>query len=474
MTQSWTLDSHEKIALASLAGFAWYASKGKWKCPRHLQHLNSKLMDVAAGRIKRLIITEPPRHGKSEFVSKYFPAWYLGLNPDDRVILTSYESGFAASWGRKARDLLLDNQNLFGIKINQDSSAVQDWNILKRMGGMNTAGVGGPCTGKGAKLFIIDDPVKNSEEAASETIRDKTWDWFKSTAYTRLEPDGAIIIIMTRWHDDDLVGRILKEQSLGGEKWEILNLPAIAEENDDIGRKKGEALWPERYPIKELERIKKAIGEFWFASMYQQRPVPLSGAIIKREWWKYYSTPPDRKSLRRYIWAWDTAVKDGEENDYSVGIYIGETENGYYILDVKREKMEYPDLKRAIEQYYRSSRASVIVVEDKSSGQQIIQEFSRGTKLPIVPTGKDKKGMMPDKVTRALLVTPMIQSGLVYLPENAPWLTEFLDECLKFPKGKHDDQVDALVYALDYLKNNGHHGIDSISLGAPRESANLF
>lgn len=455
----------EHLALLSPAGFAWYASRGKWLCPPHLQHLNSKLMDVAAGRCKRLIVTMPPRHGKSLLISQYFPAWFLGLHPDDRIILTSYESSFAASWGRKARDLLIEFQRLFGIRIDQGSASVQDWNIYKRMGGMNTAGAGGSISGRGGNI-IVDDPLKNSEEASSEVIREKIKEWYRSTVYTRLPPDGWIIIVMTKWHSDDLVGWLLDEQKKGGEVWDVLEFPAIAAHDDILGRKQGEALWPERFPCAELARIKKSIGSFWFAAMYQQNPVPAGGAIIKREWWRYYATVPDKKAFKRYIWAWDTAVKVGEENDYSVGIYLGETDAGYYVLDVKRERLEYPDLKRAITQYYQGSRASAIIIEDKSSGQQVIQELQRGSRLPVVEIKP-----VADKVTRAYLVTPLIEAGLVYLPENASWVAEFVSECLSFPKGKHDDQVDALVYGLDYLKNQNHHGLDSFLLGGARESS---
>jgi predicted phage terminase large subunit-like protein len=408
----------------------------------------------------------PPRHGKSLLISQYFPAWFLGLHPDDRIILTSYESSFAASWGRKSRDLLIEFQGLFGIKIDQGSASTQDWNIYRRMGGMNTAGAGGPCTGKGAKVFIIDDPIKNSEEASSEVIREKIQEWYKSTAYTRLEPDGAIIIITTRWHEADLVGWLLSEQKKGGEVWDVVDFPAIATDNDILGRKVGEALWPDRFNADDLARIKKSVGSFWFAAMYQQNPVPAGGAIIKREWWKYYDKLPDKKAFKRYIWAWDTAVKVGEENDYSVGIYLGETDVGYYVIDVKREKLEYPDLKRHITQCYQGSRASAIIIEDKSSGQQVIQELQRGSRLPVVEIKP-----VADKVTRAYLVTPLIEAGLVYLPENASWVAEFISECLSFPKGKHDDQVDALVYGLDYLKNQSHHGLDSFLLGGIRESS---
>ena len=192
---------------------AYHISKGKWIPARHLLYTSKKLVDVSARRIKGLIVTEPPRHGKSELISKYFPAWYLGLFPDERIILTSYEADFAASWGRKARDIIEEyGEELFGIQVRQDSSAANRWGIQGYEGGMNTAGAGGPITGKGGNLIIIDDPFKNAEEANSKTIRDKVWEWYKSTLYTRLEPNGVLVIIQTRWHEDDLVGRLLNPE----------------------------------------------------------------------------------------------------------------------------------------------------------------------------------------------------------------------------------------------------------------------
>ena len=177
------------------------------------------------------MVTLPPRHGKSQLISQYFPAWYLGTFPDRRTILTSYEAGFAAGWGRRARDVLEEfGPEVFEVSVREDSSAADRWDINGHVGGMITAGVGGAITGRGADLLIIDDPVKNSEDAASKTMRDKAWEWYQSTAYTRLEPGGAIILVMTRWNEDDLAGRILKESQTGGEKWEVMNLPAIAEE----------------------------------------------------------------------------------------------------------------------------------------------------------------------------------------------------------------------------------------------------
>ncbi len=212
------------------AEFAHRASGGRWICAPHLELLNRSLMDVASGVIKRLMICMPPRHGKSEFTSKYFPAWYLGTFPDRRIILTSYEAEFAKEWGRKVRDILQEHgQSYFGVSVRPDTSAANRWNLTGRAGGMVTSGVGGPITGKGADLLIIDDPVKNAEEADSETYRNRAWEWYTSTAYTRLEPGGALILIQTRWHEDDLAGRILEAMEGGGEQWHVLSLPALSE-----------------------------------------------------------------------------------------------------------------------------------------------------------------------------------------------------------------------------------------------------
>lgn len=198
--------------------------------PPHLAVLNHSLEAVAAGSVKRLLVAMPPRHGKSFLASQYFPAWYLGKFPDRRIILCSYEADFAAGWGRKVRDTLEEcGQEVFGVKIRPDSSAANRWDIEGRLGGMITAGVGGPVTGKGADLCLIDDPVKNYEEAASPRYRERAWDWYRSVTYTRLEPDGAVVLIMTRWNEADLAGMILREAEGIGEHWEVLTMPALSE-----------------------------------------------------------------------------------------------------------------------------------------------------------------------------------------------------------------------------------------------------
>src|SRR5690348_3861723 len=243
--------SHELQALATgtPAGLAWVASDGRWQYAPHLRLLSDALWRVAAGHIRRLMVFMPPRHGKSELVSHYFPAWYLGTRPNRRVILTSYEADFAATWGRKVRDVLAEfGPTLYGVRVRDDSSAANRWDLAEHTGGMVTAGVGGPITGRGADVLIIDDPVKNADDALSATMRERVWEWWRSTAYTRLEPSGAAVLVMTRWHEDDLAGRLLGEMEQGGEHWEVLRLPAIAEEEDDaLGRHPGEALWPQRF-----------------------------------------------------------------------------------------------------------------------------------------------------------------------------------------------------------------------------------
>lgn len=423
-----------------------YATRMRYQIPPHINILNKKLLDVAGGRTKRLIVNMPPRHGKSELISKYFPAWYLGTYPNRRVILVSYEADFAASWGRKTKELLEEHgDDLFGIKLNRLSNASYRWDIAEHEGGLNATGVGGAITGKGANVLIIDDPVKNDEQANSKTYRDKTYEWFQSTAYTRLEPNGAVVIIMTRWHYDDLTGRLLANSN-SNDKWEILSFPAIAKENDILGRKEGEALWVERFPVEKLYDIKNQIGSYWFSALYQQQPVATEYQIFKTEWWKEYSDPPPRGSL--IIQSWDTAFKEKEQNDFSVCTTWLLSGEGYFLLDYWRARVLFPDLQKQVVMQYYKHRPNVVLIEDAASGQSLIQVLQRETKIPIKPIKAIK-----DKITRAHLVTPLIESGKVYLPKNAWFLADIINECSEFPYGAHDDIVDSITQALSYLRN---------------------
>src|SRR3569832_1537772 len=238
----------------SPADTAVHLSRGKWNKARHLAILSDWLRAAVLGERKRIVVTMPPRHGKSEEVSKWFPTWVLETFHDWRVMLSSYEAMYAASWGRKVRDLLEGHADELTVRVKSNSKAADYWETTEG-GGMMTAGAGGALTGKGANVLIVDDPIKNWAEANSPVVRERIWDWWQSTAYTRLEPDGIAIVVQTRWHEDDLAGRLLRGEAEGREKWDLLNLPAIAEAGDMMGREIGEPLWPERFGLQDLERI---------------------------------------------------------------------------------------------------------------------------------------------------------------------------------------------------------------------------
>ena len=423
---------------------AWTVSEGRWFPFEHLLLLNRKLVDVAAGRIKRLMVFMPPRHGKSELVSRYFPAWYLGVFPDKRIILASYEADFAASWGRKARDLLEEyGPSLFGVTVSRASSAASRWDIEGKDGGMVTAGVRGPITGKGANVAIIDDPVKNDQEAMSQTYRDATWDWYRATFSTRIQEDGAIILVMTRWHEDDLAGRLLNAQEEGGDKWEIVNLPAIAEEGDSLGRSPGEALCPGLFTKETLESTKTRLGSYWWNALYQQRPSPAEGGIFKRNWWQYYRKAPDK--FDEILQSWDMSFKDTKTADYVVGQVWGRKGADKYLLDQVRDRMDFPATVQAVRSLSAKwPQVRVKLVEDKANGPAVIATLKREINglIPVEPQG--------GKVVRAWAVSPEVEAGNVYIPDPsiARWVHDFVEECSAFPNGAHDDQVDSMTQAL--------------------------
>jgi predicted phage terminase large subunit-like protein len=436
--------------------FAQLASRGHWLPAKHLRLLSDKLVDVATGKTKHLMIFMPPRHGKSELTSKYFPAWFLGHNPDKRVILTSYEADFAATWGHRARNILLEYGHLFGVKVSPESSARNRWDIEGHTGGMSTAGVGGAITGKGAHLLIIDDPVKNDEQANSKIYRERTAEWYKSTAYTRLEPGGAVIIIQTRWHNDDLSGRLLAEEP---GKWEVINLPAIAEDNDQLGRIPGEALFPRRYPVEALLDIKQTLGSYWFSSLYQQRPQVEEGAIFKRQYFKYFENTPDgyilhsgdtdknvSKSTCKIFQTCDPASSTRDTADYFVlATWAHTPNNDLLLLDVNRTRLEGPEQVKLFKAEFSKWQPAFQAVESVAAGKILYQMLVREG-LPVRELKPDK-----DKVTRALPAAARMEAGTVYLKRGASWLVDYEDELTSFPKGAHDDQVDVTSYAVQMI-----------------------
>lgn len=416
-------------------------SDGYWVNQQHLDHIAQALEPMHDGTPLRLIVSMPPRHGKSEELSHWTPVWFLANNPTKNVGLASYSADFASDWGRATRDTIQELGPELGLHIRQDVNAASDWKLTTG-GGMMTAGVGGPFTGRGFDLLIIDDPIKNRQEANSAVIRDNLWDWWRSTARTRLEPGASIIIVMTRWHEDDLVGRLLAGSDEDfADQWQHIRLPALAEPGDAIGRPEGQPLWPARYDEFALAQLRVAAGPSDWAGLYQQRPTQEGGQLFKLDWWQQVDELPP--CTGQTIQFWDTAFKTGQENDYSVCMTVYVTAQGYVLKHMYRGRLEFPDLEAKAIEMDGLHHPQVIYIEDAASGQSLIQRLKKETRLPILPSKVDR-----DKVSRANAVTGLVAAGRVFVPEHATWLPDFLDEMSSFPNGAHDDIVDATVGAL--------------------------
>lgn len=459
--------------------------------PKHLRILNKFLIDIAQRKITRAIITFPPRHGKSETASKLFPAWYLGMCPSHRVMLVSYAAEYAATWGRKTRDILEEwGPQLFNVRIRDDVRARDAWELQQKKGlggitggaytnsggGMVTTGIGGPLTGRGGDLIIIDDPIKNSEEAFSPTIRQKQWDWFISTLMSRKQPKAVVVLIMTRWHEDDLAGRLITNMEAGGEHWEVLNFPALATEADDLlGRDIGDALWPEQYSREVLEETRENAGSYWFSAMYQQQPIPAKDAVFKMEKLRRYSVEGKNVPVlgpRDYIYVLhspdgskrpigggtifttvDLAVSLKETADYTVvSTWLETPDKDLLLLDVRKIRLEGPDQTPLMLEVYHKFRPAIMHVEKTGFQLAIIQAAQRAG-LPIMPYTP-----VGDKMARALAPAAKMEAGKVYFPYQAPWLKVAESEMAKFPADAHDDFVDTLSMAAIVSLGAGYVG----------------
>lgn len=413
-------------------------------------------------------------------MSRWFPAWHIGTNPDDRIILASYEASFASEWGRKARELITEHgKEYFGVRVRENVAAREHWEVDKAYrvgeavewrpaeGGMHTAGIGGGLTGRGGDIVIIDDPIKNAQEAFSATIRENVWDWFDSTLMTRLEPNAAVIVIMTRWHEDDLAGRLIERSEAGGEHWDVYNLPALAEENDPMGREPGAALWPERYDEKRLEEIKADRGEYWFSAMYQQRPIPVGKALFSRvntrrytyENNAYWLHQPDGsrlpvlpQSLTKFATV-DLAASLKETADFTVISTWGMTpQRDMLLLDSVRVRLEGPDQTPLMRDVWLTQRPAAFYIEATGYQLSMVQTAIRAG-LPIFPIHPDR-----DKLARALTAAARFASGNYYFPVAAPWLAECEKELYSFPAGEHDDFVDTVSYSALVAIGDGYVG----------------
>ena len=436
--------------------------------------------------VNNLLITMPPRHAKSTFGTILFPSYFIARNPQRYVMSCSYNSQLATDFGRQIRTVVEDKaipQAFPDFHLSTDSRAADVWRT-EEGGAYFAVGIGGTTSGRPANLLLVDDPIKAREDAESMTQRNKTWNYYTSALATRLQPeqDGTPpkqIIILTRWHPDDLAARLMASDDWQEGRWKHINFPAI--QSSSTGKKisrrllppdhpqylpPGELsklapgkrqvviteeapLWPERFPLDDLRR-RERLNPREFASLYQQQPYIEGGNIIKTEWWQRYPADLSPENFSTLIIAADTAFKKSESADYSVAITAGMDRNGdIYIVDILRGKYDFPELKQRLirlNNRWRGRGLRALYIEDKASGQSLIQELKRESGISVIPYK-----VVHDKVARVNAILPIIEGGRVFLPEQSEWLDPFIDECVTFPGGNHDDQVDAATMAIDIL-----------------------
>ena len=442
----------------------------EYKIGKHHKVIAKALEKAERGEIRRLAIFMPPRSGKTMLASEYFASWYLGRNPDKKVIFTSYSQDRADDVGRTVRNHLLHpiHKEIFpNCTIDPNSKASRKFNTLQK-GDFFAVGVGGAITGRGANVLILDDLIKDRADSQSALNNRKREEWFTSTAYTRLMPGkNVIILIMTRWSYDDIATFLLEEKK--HENWTILNLPAVAiEDNDIIGRQMGEALWEEAYPLHVLNQIKEAVGTQDWNALYQQQPIPEEGGMVKLDWFKRYNTNnlETIKKLNRInlgakkkfsnelpvfnniVISLDTAFKQSSLNDPSAFTVWGTSKTDFILLEAINERLDFPDLKKKTIDIHKKYSAwnlgsPRVLIEDAASGQSLIQELRRFTNIPVIPIKPDKS-----KEVRMSEVTSIIESGRVWFPKRASWLVQLETQLAQFPLGKHDDLCDSISQFL--------------------------
>ena len=424
---------------------------------RHHARMADAFERVANGELKRLIINMPPRHTKSEFASFLLPAWFLGKNPGKKVIQTSHTAELAVGFGRKVRNLV-DTDHYHKIfpdlVLQADSKAAGRWNTSKG-GDYFAIGVGGAVTGKGADLLIIDDPHSEQEAAIAETqpdIYDKTYEWYTSGPRQRLQPGGAIVIVMTRWSKKDLTGQVLKAAAQrGGEEWEVIEFPALLPS--------GNPLWPEFWSLEELTALKEELPNSKWMAQYQQNPTSETSAIVKRDWWQIWEDEKPPK-CNFTLMAWDTAFEKSQRSDYSAltlwGVFYhpdatGVAQANIILLNAFRERMEFPRLKQVAIQQYKEWKPDSVIIEKKASGAPLIYEM-RAMGIPVQEFTPTKGN---DKISRLNAVSDLFASGRVWAP-GTHWAEEVIDEVASFPSGEHDDYVDSVSLALMRFRKGGY------------------
>lgn len=450
----------KQAATGSFMGFV------KYMWPSFIEGQHHKIMarlfdDVIEGRKRRVIINIAPRHTKSEFASIHLPAYFLGRYPDKKIIMASHTSELAVGFGRKVRGLVdrKDFQSIFpGVHLSADSKAAGRW--ATSMGGEYFAiGVGGALAGKGADLCIIDDPHSEQDAIIGEynpEVYQKVMEWYEGGPRQRLQPGGSIIIVMTRWSLRDLTGQLIKKEmnSSNGDKWDVIELPAIFPET-------GNPLWPEYWSLDELTRTKNSIPISKWNAQYMQRPTSEEGALIKREFWQDW---PDKKPPKCdvIVQSWDTAFTTGTRSDYSActtwGVFYNEEteKNALILLDAERGKWEFPGLKRKAWELYEKYEPDICLIEGRAAGQPLIYELrSMGLPVSEVTVGRGGGGQANDKISRVNSVTDVFASMNVFAPKDKRWAQEVIEECASFPAGEHDDFLDTVVMAVHRFRQGG-------------------
>jgi len=433
--------------------FCRYITREFWKPYNHLDYLSDVLDKVARKEIRRLIINMPPQHGKSYTTSELFPVWYLGNNPDHRVILASYGADLAKGFSENAREHFREwAQDIWNLKLSDSTAAKDSWKIEKHRGSMISAGVGGPITGKGANLLIIDDVHKNRKEAESETYREDVKNWYKSVIRTRMAQDGCIILIMTRWHPEDLAGHLIKS---GNGKWYVINLPALAEDDDPIGRLPGTPLCPELHDLDDLMDIKEDAGDYDWLALYQGRPSSEKGNLFKREYFRYFDIKDDLFILHKpngdvvipvrsctCFQTYDPTGSSKTSADYGVlGTWYLTPSADLLLVDVLSMQKTVPEQVDDVKMMYPRFHPVAIGVEKNGIGLATLQ-YLQLAGLPIYDVNADA-----DKYSRAVPIAMRYKAGMVFHRAGAPYLDTMESELLAFPKGKNDDHVDMTAYA---------------------------
>jgi len=447
----------QNLSKDSFLDFVKHVYPGYKVGPHHLK-LAQIFEDIANGKKKRVIVNIAPRHGKSELISYLAPAWFLGKHPHKKVIMASHTADLAVNFGRRVRNLVgMDTyKDVFPqVELQADSKSASRWGT-NFQGEYFAIGVGGALAGRGADLFIIDDP--HSEQDAKTGRPDvflPAWEWFQSGPLQRLMPGGAIIVVMTRWSKLDLTGQIVSQMNKedGVDQWEVVEFPAIKED--------GEALWPEFWPVEELYAKKAALDIRYWNAQYMQNPVSEEGALIKREWWQIWDKdePP---SCEFTIMSLDAAQEANNRSDYNAlttwGVFFNEQTNNYAVilLNAIKKRLEYPDLKALVLQEYKEWQPDSFMVEKKSSGSVLYQEMRRMG----IPVQEFTPGKGQDKISRVNAVSSLFHGGVVFAPERR-WAKDVIEECNDFPSGTNDDLVDSTTLALLRFRQGGFIRLDT-------------